>query len=57
VILGSWQDRDEGEAMTLSLITWWRERKQERESRDAFASAADEELYALLDEASNVSAG
>jgi hypothetical protein len=41
--------------MTLSLITRWRERK--RESQDTFGSAADEELYALLDEASKVSSG
>ncbi|HZD01856.1 MAG TPA: hypothetical protein VFA46_17185 [Actinomycetes bacterium] len=41
--------------MTLNLIAWWRERKLERASRDTFGSAADEELYALLDEASKVS--
>ncbi len=41
--------------MTLNLITWVRERKPERESRGTFGSAADEELYALLDEASKVS--
>ena len=43
--------------MTLNLIAWLRERKLERESQDTFGSAADEELYALLDEASKVSAG
>lgn len=43
--------------MTLNLIAWLRERKLERGARDAFESAADEELYALLDEASKVSAG
>jgi hypothetical protein len=43
--------------MALNLIAWLRERKLERESRDTFGSAADEELYALLDEASKVSSG
>jgi hypothetical protein len=45
---GGWQ-------MALNLIAWLRERKLDRESRDVFGSAADEELYALLDEASKVS--
>jgi hypothetical protein len=43
--------------MPQSLIAWMRKRKLERDSRDTFGSAADEELYALLDEASKVSAG
>ena len=43
--------------MQLSLIAWMRKRMLEREPRDTFGSAADEELYALLDEASKVSAG
>jgi hypothetical protein len=41
--------------MTLSAIGWLRARKLERESRGSFGSAAEEELYALLDEASKVS--
>jgi hypothetical protein len=43
--------------MTQNLIAWLRDRKLARESRDTFGSAADQELYALLDEASKVSAG
>lgn len=39
---------------TINPIAWWR-RRAERDSRTAF-DAAEEELYALLDEASKVSA-
>jgi hypothetical protein len=42
--------------MAMSLIAGWRKRKLERESPGTFGSAADEELYALLDEASKVTA-
>ena len=43
--------------MALNLIGWLRKRKLEREARSGFGSAADEELYTLLDEASKVSSG
>ncbi len=43
--------------MTLNLIAWLRQRKLDRESRDTYGPAADEELYALLDEASKVASG
>jgi len=42
---------------SLNPIAWWRERKLGRDSRDHLGNAAEEELYALLDEASKVSAG
>jgi hypothetical protein len=42
--------------MRLSLSAWWRRRQLERQSRDTPGST-DEELYALLDEASKVSSG
>jgi len=38
-----------------NLAAWWNARKQNRDRRP-FGSAASEELYALLDEASKVSA-
>jgi len=41
---------------SLNPIAWWRERKLERDSRGRFRAAAEDELYALLDEASKVSA-
>ncbi len=51
------RSRDEGEPMkSLNPIAWWRERKLERDSRGRFRAAAEDELYALLDEASKVSA-
>ncbi|HEV8648525.1 MAG TPA: hypothetical protein VG276_03790 [Actinomycetes bacterium] len=37
------------------MAAWWNARKQSRDSRHPFGSAAAEELYALLDEASMVS--
>ena len=40
---------------SINPIAWWRRRVAGREPRDAF-DAAEEELYALLDEASKVSA-
>jgi hypothetical protein len=40
---------------SINPIAWWRQRAEQRQSRDAFG-AAEEELYALLDEASKVSA-
>ncbi len=40
---------------SMNPIALWRQRAAERDSRDAF-DAAEEELYALLDEASKVSA-
>lgn len=39
---------------SINPIAWWRQHAQ-RDSRNAFG-AAEEELYALLDEASKVSA-
>ena len=45
-----------GGTMQLSnLAAWWNARKQDRAGRHPFDSAAAEELYALLDEASMVS--
>jgi hypothetical protein len=41
--------------MQLNLAAWWNARKQDRDSRHPFDSAAAEERYALLDEASMVS--
>jgi hypothetical protein len=40
---------------SINPIAWWRRRADQRQSQDAFG-AAEEELYALLDEASKVSA-
>jgi hypothetical protein len=40
---------------SINPIAWWRQRTTDRDSRTAFG-AAEEELYALLDEASKVSA-
>jgi hypothetical protein len=39
----------------MNPIAWWLRRAAERGSREGFG-AAEEELYALLDEASTVSA-
>ncbi len=52
------EPRQGGDPMkSLNPIAWWRERKLGRDSRDHLGNAAEEELYALLDEASKVSAG
>lgn len=40
---------------SINPIAWWRRRAADRDSQAAF-DAAEEELYALLDEASKVSA-
>ena len=40
---------------SLNPVAWWRERGAERVARNGF-DTAEEELYALLDEASKVSA-
>ena len=40
---------------SINPIAWWRQRTTDRDSQTAFG-AAEEELYALLDEASKVSA-
>jgi hypothetical protein len=34
------------------LATWWQQRREAREARAAFESAASRELYEALDEAS-----
>ena len=49
------EDTGAAEMKFLNPIAWLRHRADERDARGPF-DAADEELYALLDEASKVSA-
>jgi hypothetical protein len=39
------------------IATWWQQRRQAREARAAFDSAAARELYEALDEASMLAPG